>query len=202
MDDFNHVCFIGIFFLKSEDEMFSKFKEVKSFVENQKDKRSKVFRFDNGGELTSGAFEQFFKDSGIVHQKTNVYTPQQNGVAERFNRTIVGKAKCLLFDQNLGKSFWTEACKTACYLMNRSVSSTVSKTPYEIWHNKKPNLGHLTVFGSVAMVHVPKQRRRNWDRKAIKCILVGFDENIKGYRDYDPEKREIFNSRDVNIMEC
>ncbi|CAH2109181.1 unnamed protein product [Euphydryas editha] len=118
------------------------------------------------------------------------------------NRTIVEKARCLLFDAGLEKEFWAEATNTAVYLQNRTVLAGLNnKTPYELWTNKKPDISHLRVFGSTVMVHVPKEKRLKWDKKSVKCILVGYPDNIKGYRIYNPESKLITNSRDVIIIE-
>ncbi|KAJ0176972.1 hypothetical protein K1T71_006981 [Dendrolimus kikuchii] len=140
--------------------------------------------------------------AGIVHQKTNTYTPEQNGMCERINRTIVERARCLLFDAGLDKKFWAEATHTAVYLRNRSIAAGLNnKTPYELWMNKKPDLSHIWIFGSQVMVHIPKEKRLKWDMKAIKGILVGYADNIKGYRIYDLQKKCIIISRDVVVHE-
>ncbi|CAK1592203.1 unnamed protein product [Parnassius mnemosyne] len=139
---------------------------------------------------------------GIIHQKTNPYTPEQNGVSERFNRTIVERARCLLFEAKLDKSFWAEAVNTVVYLKNRSPASGLDqKTPIEIWTGHKPDLSHVRIFGSPVMTHVPKNKRLKWDKKAVKYISVGYSENVKDYRLYNPETREICTSKDVIIME-
>lgn len=199
IDDYSRMC--HLYFLKTKDEVLQKFKEYKCLVEKQKNSSIKVLRTDNGGEYCNKEFSDFLRKNGIIHQKTNSYTPEQNGMAERLNRTIVEKAKCLLFDQDLGKSFWAEACNTACYILNRCVTSGVSKTPFELWYNKKPNIGHIRVFGSPTMVHIPKEKRKKWDKKATKHILVGYDDNTKGYRLYNPVTKKVINSRDVTVME-
>ncbi|CAF4947657.1 unnamed protein product [Pieris macdunnoughi] len=135
-------------------------------------------------------------------QKTNPYTPEQNGVSERFNRTIVERSRCLLFEAKLDKSYWAEAVNTAVYLKNRSPASGLDqKTPIEVWTGHKPDLSHVRIFGSPVMMHVPKNKRFKWDKKAVKYILVGYSENVKGYRLYNPETRKICTSRDVIIME-
>lgn len=104
--------------------------------------------------------------NGILHQRTNVCTPQQNGVAERMNRTIVDRAKCMLFDASLDKSFKAEAANMAVYLINRSVSAALeNQTLEELWIGEKVDLSKLQIFGSGVMVHIPKQRRKKWDSK-------------------------------------
>jgi transposase InsO family protein len=103
-----------------------------------------VLRSDNGGELCGNAFETFCKKCGIASQKTVPYTPQQNGVAERMNGTLMEKSDSMLNGAELGQELWEEAMGTACYLVNRSPSSTlVEKPPHEVWTSKKPSLEHL-----------------------------------------------------------
>ncbi|KAJ0179281.1 hypothetical protein K1T71_004993 [Dendrolimus kikuchii] len=144
---------------------------------------------------------KYLQDSGIIHQKTNPYTPEQNGLCERLNRTVVEKAKCMLFDADLKKHFWAEAVNTAVYLRNRSIASGINKTPFEIWYGKKPDISNLRIFGSTVMVHIPKEKRLKWDRKAKICILMGYSNGIKGYRVYDPKIRKINTTRDIVIIE-
>lgn len=200
VDDCSRMVFV--YFLKHKNEALKCFKEFKAQVENQTKKTIKVLRSDNGLEYCNKEFDNYLKGAGIIHQKTNPYTPQQNGLCERFNRTIVEKARCLLFDANLGKEFWGEATNTAVYLQNRSVAAALSnKTPYEIWTGCQPDISHIRIFGSTAMVHVAKEKRKKWDKKSEKCILLGHSENTKGYRLYNPETKTILTSRDVVIIE-
>ena len=145
-DDFSRMAFV--YFLKTKDQALGYFKEFKAMVENQNDVKIKVFRSDNAGEFCSLLFENFLTNNGIIHQKTNPYTPQQNGMSERMNRTLVEKARCLLFDAGLQKCFWAEAINTAVYLRNRSAVAGHKKTPYEIWTQKQPDVSHLRIFGS------------------------------------------------------
>lgn len=198
-DDFSKMCFI--YFLRNKNETINHFIEFKNFAENQTGQKIKKFRSDNGGEFCCEAFENLFKKFGIVHQKTNPYTPQQNGLSERMNRTLVEKGRCLLFEANLDKTFWAEALNTAVYLRNRSAVKGLDKTPYEAWWNKKPDVSGIRVFGSEVMMQVPKEKRAKWDKKSKKTILVGFSENIKGYRLYDPATKSIVTSRNVIINE-
>lgn len=161
-------------------------------IENQKESAMKIFRSDNGGEFCASVFENFLESNGIVHQKTNAYTPEQNGVSERMNRTLVEKARCLMFDAKLSKQFWAEAINTAAYLRNRLVVTGLNnKTPYEIWHGRKPDVSNIRIFGSEVMVHIPKEKRQKIDKKAQKMLLVGYGTNVKGYRLYDPVKRDV-----------
>jgi hypothetical protein len=161
--------------------------EFKALVENQTEKKIKVLRADNGGELCGNEFKEFCKKCGIARQKTNPYTPQQNGVAKRINRTLMEKERSMLSGAVLEQEFWAEAMSTACYLVNRSPSSALDDTtPHEVWSGKKPSLQHLRVFGCDAYVHVPKENRSKLDYKAEKCIFIGYKDGVKGYKLWNP----------------
>lgn len=122
-----------VYFLKNKNEVYERFKDFKALVENQRQKII-IFRTDNGGEFCGFVFEKFLETNGIIHQKTNPYTSQQNGMLEHMNRTIVEKARCSIFDAKLNKRFWAEAVNTAVYLRNRSIVTGLSnKTPFGMW---------------------------------------------------------------------
>lgn len=200
IDDHSRKVFV--YFLKAKSDVFETFKNFKQMAENQTERKIKVIRSDGGKEYCNHEFENFCKRSGIVHQKTNAYTPEQNGVSERMNRTLVERAKCMIFDAKLDVSFWGEAVNTAAYIINRSVaSSLVDNTPEGIWTGSKVDLRGMRIFGSPVMVHVPKQRRRKWDTKSTKMLFIGYGENTKGYRCIDPLTKKIEHSRDVVFME-
>lgn len=200
IDDHSRKTFV--YFLKSKSEVFKIFKLFKTWAEKQTERFIKVVRSDGGGEYTSNEFQQFFKENGIQHQKTNPYTPQQNGIAERMNRTIVEKAKCMLADANLGKEYWAESVNMAVHLINRTVNSHCKeKTPEELWSGKKVDVSGIKLFGSEIMVHVAKEKRKKWDFKSKKCIFVGYDTNTKGFRCIDPKTKQLSISRDVIFHE-
>jgi hypothetical protein len=172
IDDFSRNTWI--YFLRNKSEVFDNFKEFKALVENQIEKKIKVLRTDNGGEFCGNKFEEFCKKCGIARQKTTPYTPRQNGVAERMNRTLMEKTRSMLSGSGLGQEFWAEAVSTAYYLANRSPSLALDdKTPHKVWSGKKPSLQHIRVFGCDAYVHVPKENRSKLDKKAEKCIFIG-----------------------------
>jgi hypothetical protein len=159
-------------------------------------------RTDNGGEFCGNEFEEFCKKCGIARQKTTPYTPQQNGVAKRMNKTLMEKARSMLNGAKLAQEFWVEAVGTTCYLVNQSPSSALDdKTPHEVWSGKKPSLRHLRVFGCDAYVHVPKENRSKLDKKVEKCIFIGYKDGVKGYKLWNPETKKIVYSRDVVFRE-
>lgn len=201
LDDYSKKVFVYI--LNNKTEVLSKFKEFKTEVENQTECKLKCIRTDNGLEYVNKPFSDFLKNAGIRHQTSTPYTPEQNGAAERLNRTLVERAKCMILNAGLVKFFWAEAIKTAAYIINRSPTrSLLFKTPEEVWTGHKPNISNMKVFGCEAMVHLPKEKRKKWDPKAQKMIFIGYCENTKGYRFILPNTRTIIKSRDAVFLEC
>lgn len=200
VDDFSRKVFV--YFLRHKHETFGRFAEFKTMVENQTGRKIKTLRTDNGKEYCNNDFKDFCRQNGIVHQTSNVHTPEQNGLVERMNRTVVERAKCMLYQAKLEVKFWAEAVNTAVYLVNRSIASGLkNQTPYEAWSEKKPNLGHLRIFGCKAMMHVPKAMRTKWQPKSKEMVFVGYGESTKGYRLIDRVKMKLQHSRDVIFME-
>jgi transposase InsO family protein len=132
IDDYSRM--VWVYFLKTKDEAFPTFVKWKTMIEKQTEKKVKRFRTDNGLEFCNREFDAFCNNEGIVRHRTCTGTPQQNGIAERMNRTLCDKARSMLSHSGLGKDFWAEAINTACYLVNRSPSTAIEcKTPFEIW---------------------------------------------------------------------
>ncbi len=151
--------------------------------ETQTGKRLKAVRTDRGTEYVNKELTIYFQDSGITHSTTAPYTPEQNGVAERFNRTLMEKVRPMLFDAKLDFSYWAQAAITATYAKNRSPSSHhPSQTPWELFHGSKPDVSGMRVFGAKAYVHVPKQLRQKLDAVSQTGIFVGYEPHSKAYR--------------------
>ncbi|KAG9450495.1 hypothetical protein H6P81_010460 [Aristolochia fimbriata] len=200
IDDFSR--YTWVYFLKEKSEALNKLKEFKALAENQSRKYIKVLRSDRGGEYTSKAFEEFCKENGILHQLTASYTPQQNGVAERKNRTIMNMARSMMKGKTLPKVYWAEAVDCAVYLLNRCPTKSVKfRTPIEAWSGSKPAVGHLKIFGCIAYAHIPEQRRKKLDDRGEKCIFVGYDSKTKAYKLYNPVTKRLIISRDVEFDE-
>lgn len=196
IDDNTHHCWV--YFLHHKSEAYRCFREWKAMVELETGLKLKVFRTDNGGEYTSDQFEDYLRNLGIIHETTVPHTPQQNGVAERFNRTIVERARCMMHDAKFTAGFWVFAVIIAVYLINRSPTSRLpNSTPHEAWSGVKPSLKELKPFGCPAYAHIPKLKRKKLDFKTRKCIFIGYKEHTKGYLLWDPKKRKTFVSRDV-----
>lgn len=198
IDDFSRKTWV--YFLKEKSEAFEVFKKFKVMVEKATGRHIKAIRSDRGGEYTSIAFVKYCEEQGIRKFLTAPYTPQQNGVAERKNRTILDMVRSMLKSKKMPKEFWAEAVKCAIYVQNRCPHAKLkNQTPQEAWNGKKPTVSHLKVFGSVAYAHIPDQQRTKLEDKSKKYIFIGYDEKTKGYKLLDPTSKKVTVSRDVRV---
>lgn len=126
--------------LKNKSDIFEKFVEYKTRVEKQTGKKLKAVRANNGREYLSDKFKKFFKREDIIYQFTADYTPEQDGIAKKFNRTIVEMARCMLLQSKLLLTFWIEAVMTACYIRN---TCRKGGEPCTAWTNKVSTAAHL-----------------------------------------------------------
>lgn len=197
-DDYSR--FSWVYFLKFKSETFENFKKFKAFVENQSGNKIKSLRTDRGGEFLSNDFNLFCDENGIHRELTAPYTPEQNGVAGRKNRTVVEMARSSLKAKGLPDYFWGEAVATAVYLLNISPTKVVwNTTPLEAWNGKKPRVSHLRIFGCIAYALVNFHSKL--DEKSTKCIFVGYSLQSKAYRLYNPISGKVIISRNVVFNE-
>ena len=180
IDDFTH--FTASYVLESKTEVLKFFKIYEAMATTHFNTKISRFRCDNGGEYISRETKEFFESKGIQFEFTIRYTPQQNGVAERMNRTLLEKARCMLLNSKLNKTFWTEAVLAAVYLTNRSPTSALDgKVPSTLWFGEEPKIAKLRVFGCIAFLKRPKQLvQGKLDSRTIKCYFVGYCPN--GYK--------------------
>ncbi|UYV77008.1 hypothetical protein LAZ67_14002803 [Cordylochernes scorpioides] len=197
-DDYSR--YTKIYLLKGKDEAYEKIKDYVISAHTEFGKNIQTMRTDNGREYVNRQVEDFLNQSGIKHQLTVPYSPAQNGVAERKNRSLMEMTRCMLFDSGLPQSLWAEAVTTANYLHNRIPSKATDKTPFELWTNRKPSLKHLKRFGCKAFAYIPKIKRNKLDSKVIEGIFLGYDDRSKGYRIlHDTDNITI--SRSVKFIE-
>ena len=198
VDDFSRR--VWVYTIRSKDEVFATFLVWKKMVENQTGRKIKVLRSDNGTEYRNDPFSDLCEKEGIFRHFTVRDTPQQNGVAERMNRTLLEKVRCMLSNAGLGKQFWAEAVTYASHLINRLPSSALKgKTPLEVWSGKPANdYDYLRVFGSIAYYHVKESKL---DPRAKKALFMGVTPGVKGYRLWCLSSKKIISSRDVTFDE-
>jgi hypothetical protein len=142
------------------------------------------------------------KEPGIQRKYSCSYSPQQNGVVERKNKHIAEITRAMLNEKNLPNYFWAEAVAIAVYIMNQTPTVVIhGMTPEEKFTGKKPDVSHLRVFGYIAYVHVPDEKKSKLDPKAEKCIFNGYSSKQKGYRCFNPSTWKLQMSRDVVFNE-
>jgi transposase InsO family protein len=184
--------------MATKDEAFTHFKRYKVAAELELNQKLKAFRSDRGGEFNSRAVEDFCQEHGIKHNTTTGYSPQQNGVVERRNQTVVEMARCLLKSTRVPARFWGEAVKTAVYILNRAPSKRLhDQTPFEAWFGRKPGVKHLRTFGCKAYVKRVGPGISKLSDRSVPGVFLGYEPGTKGYRVYDPIKDKLMISRDV-----
>ncbi|GJR20718.1 putative RNA-directed DNA polymerase [Tanacetum coccineum] len=197
----DHSRKVWVYTLKTKDQVLDVFKQFHALVERQTGKKLKCIRTDNGGEYI-GPFDAYCREHGIQHQKTPPKTPQLNGLAERMNRTLVERVRCLLSHAGLPASFWGEALNTAVHVINLTPCVPLRfDVPDRVWSGKDVSYRHLRVFGCKASVHIPKDERSKLDVKGKPCVFLGYGQDEFRYRLYDPVQKKLVRSRDVVFEE-
>ncbi|KAL2231966.1 UNVERIFIED_CONTAM: Retrovirus-related Pol polyprotein from transposon TNT 1-94 [Sesamum indicum] len=191
---------VWVYFLKRKSDAFDTFRRWRALVENETGLQVKCLKSDNGGEYSSEGIKNYCADHGIRMQKTIPRTPQQNGVAERMNRTLNERARCMRLKSGLPKMFWADAVNTAAFLINRGPSVPLNnRIPEEVWSGKKVDLSFLRTFGCSA--YILNDDRTKLDAKSIKCTFIGYGTDEFGYRFWDDQNRKIIRSMNVIFNE-
>lgn len=195
--------YVKVKLLRTKGETCAALKAFTERAEVETGERVNYFRSDGGGEYGSKVLAMYFESKGIHHEKTNAYTPQENGLAERMNRTIVEMAHSLLKDADLPNSYWSFAVNYAVHIINRSPTHTLENflTPFEAYTGNKPSIAHLRIFGCKAYAHVPQERRQKLDSKTIECTYLGYSEHKKAYTLVHRSSGRLVESRDVHFDE-
>jgi hypothetical protein len=181
VDDYS--CFTWVFFLQEKSQTKETLKGFLRRAQNEFGSRIKKIRSDNGTEFKNSQIEGFLEDEGIKHEFSSPYTPQQNGVVERKNKTVLDMARTMLDEYKTPDQFWAEAINTACYSINRLyLHRILKKTSYELLTGKKPNVSYFRVFGSKCFILVKRGRKSKFAPKAIEGFLLGYDSNTRAYR--------------------
>lgn len=188
-------------FLKDKSKDFGKFKAFRASVEKESGKRIKCLRTDQGGEFTSGEFNKYYEEHGIKRQLSAPQTPQQNGLAERNNQTVVEAARTMLIQGKVSHTFWKEAVSTIVYTMNQVlIKKGKDKTPYEYWIGKTPMVSYFRVFGSKCYIK-RSEHQSKFDAKCDEGIFLGYSTKSKALKCYNNRTQRIMESINVRVDE-
>jgi hypothetical protein len=200
VDDYSRYSWV--FLLKSKDETHREFITFAKKAQRMYESEIKAIRTDNGTEFKNYTMQEFVDDEGIKHEFSAPYTPQQNGVVERKNRTIIEMARTMLSEFNSPHNFWGEAISTAVHYSNRLFLRPLhNKTPYELLTGNKPNVMYIRVFGCKCLVKNNKGKLGKFETRTIEGIFVGYAENSHAYRYYNRSTGTIEVSCDVVFLE-
>ncbi|GKA31400.1 retrovirus-related pol polyprotein from transposon TNT 1-94 [Tanacetum coccineum] len=200
VDDYSR--FTWVKFLRSKDETPTVVIKFLKQIQVGLNKTVRFIRTDNGTEFVNKTLYDYYESVGIFHQKTVPRTPQQNGVVERRNRTLVEAARTMLIFSKAPMFLWAEVVATACYTQNRSLIHTRhDKTPYELVHNKKPDLTFFRVFGALCYPTNDSENLGKLQPRADIGIFIGYAPSRKGYRIYNKRTRQIMETIHVQFDE-
>ena len=200
-DEFSRAT--SVYFMTKKSEVLDKFREFEATVVGETGQRIGTLRTDNGMEYVNRDFTRYLRSRQINHETSTPYTPQQNGLAERVNRTLIEKARALISHAGLAKSYWAEAVSTAAYLKNRTPTRSLEGdiTPYQHWYGRKCDVSRLRVFGCIAYARLPGQLRQKLDNTSRRLRFIGYGKGNKGYRLMDDETKKVYICRDVVFNE-
>ncbi|GJW47739.1 retrovirus-related pol polyprotein from transposon TNT 1-94 [Tanacetum coccineum] len=200
VDDYSR--YTWTLFLRSKDETPEVLKDFLTMIQRNLQAQVITVRTDRGTEFLNKTLHAYFKEEGIKHQTSIARTPEQNGVVERRNRTLVEAARTMLSASKLPLSFWAEAVATACYTQNRSIIiSTHGKTAYHIINDRKPSIKHLHIFGCICYITRDGENLDKMKEKGDPCVMVGYSTQSKGYRVYNKRTRLIAESIHIKFDE-
>lgn len=200
IDDSSGWCEIR--FLSRKSEVAEEFENFRLFVDTQKGIKIKTLQSDNGKEYDNRVLDQILLKNGIIRRLTAPYNPEQNGVSERRNRTLMETARCLLIESGLPSKFWAEAVNTANFVRNRSPSRRLEgKTPFEMWHGKPPNVSDFKRFGSQVFVMNRSPGIGKLEPRSREGVFLGYSSESKAYRVWIKSEEKIVISRDVKFTD-
>lgn len=188
--------FTWLCLIQNKTDVHIVLKDFLLLINTQFDVKVQVIKTDNETECIS-----LFTFLGIIHQSSCPYTLQQNGTVERKHKHILNTARELRFQSGMSIKFWGNCIKTEAYLINRiPIAVLQGKSPYEMLHEKEPNIKHMTVFGCLCFASV-LQKLDKFAPRAKRSMFMGYSETQKVYRIMDLETRRFYVSGDVTFME-
>lgn len=190
--------FMWVDLLKTKDEAARAIVKFQAAAELECGHKLRVLRTDRGGEFTSATFYEHCEEIGVQQHLTAPYTPQQNGVVERRNQTLLGMARSMLKAKQVPNLFWGEAVLTAAFILNHSFTRSIDgMTSYEAWYRQKPDVRFLRIFGCVGHVKAAGPHLRKLDDRSTPMVFICYEIGSKAYRMYDPVTKCLHVSRDV-----
>nr|GFA40051.1 hypothetical protein [Tanacetum cinerariifolium] len=189
-------------FLMSKDETPEVLIDFLRLVQRGLQAQVRVVRTDKGTKFLNQTLHAYFAAEGIQHQTSVARTPEQNGVVERQNRTLVETTRTMISATKVPLFFWAEAIVTACFTQNRSlVIPRHEKTPYHIINDRKPSVKFFHIFGSVCYIVRDGENLEKMKEKGDECIFVGYSNQSRAYRVFNKRTRVIMESIHVNFEE-
>jgi hypothetical protein len=199
VDDYSRYSWV--FFLESKDEVFEHFRSLALRLNNEHLNCLKANRSDNGTEFRNASFDEFCLELGIDQQFSAPRVPQQNGVIEQKNHTLVKMARTMLDEHRTPRHFWVDAISTACYISNRNfLCSILHLTPFELHFGRKPSISHFRPFGCKCFV-LKCGNLNKFESRSFDGILLGYTPHGRSYRVYNIETNIIVESCDVTFDE-
>ncbi|WVZ97929.1 hypothetical protein U9M48_043429 [Paspalum notatum var. saurae] len=200
VDDFSR--FSWVFFMDFKDEAFGFVWDLVLRLRNESHKAMRAIRNDNGGEFRNSRFENFCRDLGLEHQFSSPYTPPQNGVVERKNRTLVEMAWTMLDEHRTPRRFWAEAVNTACYIVNRIfLRAFLGKTSYELRFGRQPSVKHLRAFGCRCFVLKKAGHLDKFEFRCLDGIFLGYASSSGAFRVWILEAKQVVETCEVSFDE-
>ena len=194
IDDFSGTVFV--YFLKSKSDTVQ---ATETFLADcTRYGQVKCMRSDNETEFTSDAFQTLLRERGIKHETSSLYSPHQNGTAERHWRTLFETGRCLLIEKQLPKSMWPYAIQTAAHIWNRCYNTRIKNTPYFMLTGRKPDLTKMGVFGSECYAY--NHNHKKLDSRCTKGVFVGYDKNSPAYLVYHPDNGKVMKHRLIRFI--
>ena len=196
IDDFSR--YTKVYSIRSKEEVLDVFMIYKTDIERLADSKIRAVRSDNGSEYMNKRFQKYLLENQIGHETSTAYCSQQNGLAERANRTLAETVRTLLIGANLPERLWGEAISTAAFLRNLIPKASIGNvTPESLIGASLTDYNYIKAFGSTAFVLKKKADMSKFGARSTKMVLVGFEPRKKAYRCYDVNSDKVFISRDV-----
>ena len=201
VDEFTRKSFIYLLKTKTQSEILNCLQNFITFQERQTERKLKFLRSDPGSEFTGNMITEFLASKGIIQQFTSVALSKQNGKVEKRNSTILAIARTLLFQSRLSESFWSDAVRTSCYLMNKVFTRSINAIPDEVYYKHASNFKHLKVFGCLCYVKIPVKNTTKISNRSEDALFLGYSPDSKEYKVMRLADKAILYSRDVIFNE-